>query len=119
MDFSPSVPEHKGFGPTTPGQKGFRPTSLRRKDSALAALGHKDFGLVVHGKKEVEPVSLGHKDFALAAAGLGLGLSLVMVDPVDMSIRVVATWVDIVATRANLAAVKDVPAAAEVELVKA
>lgn len=73
-----------------------------------------DFGLAVLRQKEAEPVALGHKDFVDVAAGLDPDLVLTRVDPVDMSIKVVSTWVDLVAARATIAAVKVVHAAIEV-----
>ena len=109
MYFAPNVPEHKGFVPI----------ALGRKDFALAALEHKDFGVAVLGQKEAEPVALRHKDFVPAAIGLDLDLSLAKFDPIDMSIRVTAAQVDLVAARVNLAAVKVVPTHAEVDLAKA
>ena len=91
MAFAPDVPEHKGFGPATPGQMGFEPVSAGHKNCALSILGHTDFS---------------------PTAGLDPSLALARVDPIDMSIRVVAARVD-------LATIKAIPMTADVDLVKA
>lgn len=118
MDVAPAALGHTTLEPVGLGHKGLRPDVLGHKDFPLVVLRHKDFGPIALGQKDLEPVALGHQDLGSPTAGIDPNLVLAKVDPVDMSIRVVATWVVLATTRVDLATAKVVPMIAEVSLTK-